>query len=71
MICAVILSLCGVEDEVVTQEYALTDRGLGIKWKTAVVQYLMKDPALKDNEEGAWKMLSSKQVAHFILHARH
>ena len=60
VICALILSLCGVDDEIVAQEYALTDLGLSTKWKTSVIEHLMANPALKGNKEGAWNMIGAK-----------
>jgi hypothetical protein len=57
------LSLCGVEDEIIAQEYALTDRGLSRKWKESVIEHLMENPALKGNLEGAWNMIGAKYVA--------
>ncbi len=60
VLCALILSLCGVEDDIVAHEYSLTDIGLNTEWKTAVTEHLMDNPALKGNMEGAWNMISSK-----------
>ncbi|KAM3066559.1 hypothetical protein ACMFMG_002273 [Clarireedia jacksonii] len=60
VICALILSLCGVEDEVIAREYALTDFGLPSEWKTEVIEHLMANPAIKGNYEGATNMISSK-----------
>jgi protein tyrosine/serine phosphatase len=60
VICALVLSLCGVDDEVVAYEYALTEVGLPTNWKGAVIEHLMDNPALKGNMEGAWNMISAK-----------
>jgi protein tyrosine/serine phosphatase len=60
VICALVLSLCGVDDEVVAHEYALTEVGLSTEWKEAVIEHLMDNPALKGNMEGAWNMISAK-----------
>jgi protein tyrosine/serine phosphatase len=60
VICALILSLCGVDDETVAQEYALTDLGLSAKWKEAVLEHLMANPEVKSDREGAWNMIGSK-----------
>ncbi len=60
VLCALILSLCGVDDDIVAHEYSLTDVGLNTEWKTAVIEHLMDNPALKGNMEGAWNMISSK-----------
>lgn len=58
--CALVLSLCGVDDETVAQEYALTDLGLSKEWKESVIAHLMENPALKDDKEGAWNMIGAK-----------
>jgi protein tyrosine/serine phosphatase len=60
LICALILSLCGVDDETVAQEYALTDLGLSAKWKESVLEHLMANPEVKCDKEGAWNMIGSK-----------
>jgi hypothetical protein len=60
VICALILSLCGVDDEVVAHEYSLTEVGLPTAWKTAVIEHLMENPAVKGNMAGALNMISSR-----------
>jgi protein tyrosine/serine phosphatase len=60
VICALVLSLCGVDDEVVAHEYSLTEAGLPTEWKGAVIKHLMDNPALKGNMEGALNMISAK-----------
>ena len=60
VICALVLSLCGVDDEVVAHEYSLTEVGLTREWKESVIEHLMENPALKGNMEGAWNMISAK-----------
>jgi len=62
VLCALVLSLCGVDDKVVAQEYSLTDVGLSQQWKESVIEHLMDNPALKGDMEGAWNMISSKYV---------
>ncbi|KAH6674919.1 tyrosine/serine phosphatase-like protein [Halenospora varia] len=62
VICALVLSLCGVDDEVVAQEYSLTEVGLTTEWKEKVIQHLMKNPVLKDNQQGAWNLISAKKA---------
>jgi protein tyrosine/serine phosphatase len=59
VICAMILSLCGVEDEVVAHEYSLTDLGLRDR-HPEFLKHLLKEPALKDNPAGARRMVSSR-----------
>ena len=60
VICAIILSLCGVDDEIVAHEYALTEIGLPEAWKQGVIEHLMVHPALKDNMAGALNMISAR-----------
>jgi protein tyrosine/serine phosphatase len=60
VICALILSLCGVDDEVIAQEYNLTEVGLTTEWKTSVSKHLMENPALKGDLAGAINMISAK-----------
>ena len=62
VICALVLSLCGVHDEVVAQEYSFTEVGLTREWKESVIEHLMDNPALKGNMEGAWNMISAKSI---------
>lgn len=59
VLCALILSLCGVEDEVVAYEYSLTELGLA-EYREKIIEHLMANPALKDNPEGAINMISAK-----------
>ncbi|KAK2038137.1 tyrosine phosphatase [Colletotrichum somersetense] len=58
VICAIILSLCGVADEVVAHEYSLTDVGLQDR-REEIVNHLLATEALKGNFEGARRMISS------------
>lgn len=60
VICALVLSLCGVANEVVAQEYALTEIGLPSEWKETVIKHLVNDPNLKGNMAGAISMVGSK-----------
>lgn len=59
MICALVLSLCGTEDEVVAHEYSLTEIGLRSRI-SEFIKYLVTDPALKDNPQGARRMIGSR-----------
>jgi hypothetical protein len=63
VICAIILSLCGVPDEVVAYEYALTEIGLG-EFKDTIVDRLTKG-ALKGDIRGAENMISARSVASY------
>ncbi|KAL7929001.1 protein-tyrosine phosphatase-like protein [Trichoderma chlorosporum] len=58
ILCALILSLCGIPDEDVAREYGLTTEGLK-DMKPALIKRLMAMPAFEGNPEGAEKMLSS------------
>ncbi|CAD6443949.1 38062db6-ce87-42d9-9ac4-7bb3f2de0d0f [Sclerotinia trifoliorum] len=60
VLCALILSLCGVDDEVVAREYSLTEFGLPQEWKAGIIKHLMEHPAIKDDHEGAENLISSK-----------
>ncbi|KAI1370734.1 protein-tyrosine phosphatase-like protein [Hypoxylon crocopeplum] len=62
VICGLILSLCGVADEVVAHEYSLTD--LGLKSRHAeLVAHLMSNPSLRDHPSGVARMISSQKEA--------
>ncbi|KAL7948018.1 protein-tyrosine phosphatase-like protein [Trichoderma barbatum] len=58
IICALILSLCGIPDEDVAREYGLTTEGLQDA-KPVLVKRLMAMPAFEGDPEGAERMLSS------------
>ncbi|KAI1078250.1 tyrosine phosphatase [Whalleya microplaca] len=62
LVCALILSLCGVEDEAIAHEYSLTDLGLVLRHRI-IVQHLMKLEAFRDNPEGAERMAGSPKQA--------
>lgn len=59
LICALLLSLCGVPDEVVAEEYQLTELGLG-EYTKIFIEHLLKTPAMKGNPDGARRMISAK-----------
>lgn len=61
VICALVLSLCGVDDATVAKEYALTDTGLASR-HPEFLAHLSKDPALKDKPDAAWRMISARYV---------
>jgi len=60
VICALVLSLCGVDDEVVAHEYSLTEVGLTKEWNEAILDHLSHNPALAGNPEGAKNLISAK-----------
>jgi protein tyrosine/serine phosphatase len=59
VICALILSLCGVSDDGVAYEYSLTEQGLA-ESKETLVAHLLAHPALEKNEKGALNMISAR-----------
>ncbi|KAI0176488.1 tyrosine phosphatase [Hypoxylon sp. FL1284] len=60
IICALILSLCGVEDEGVAIDYSLTDVGLRPLHET-IISNLMKDAAFIGNPNGARRMVLAQK----------
>lgn len=66
VICALILSLCGVSDEAVAHEYSLTDIGLQPR-RDEIVDQLLASDALKGNRAGAESMISSRYFNCFPL----
>ncbi|KAK7413564.1 hypothetical protein QQX98_007573 [Neonectria punicea] len=58
VIVAVILSLCGVDDETIAHEYSLTNAGLGER-KDEIMARLMEHESLRNNPEGAKRLLSA------------
>lgn len=59
VLCAIILALCGVDDETIANEYSLTEVGLA-EFKDELLSSLLKNPTLKDNPEGAQRMLGAR-----------
>ncbi|KAF4953369.1 hypothetical protein FSARC_12420 [Fusarium sarcochroum] len=59
VICAFILSICGVDDQTIAREYSLTEVGLG-DFREELLAAVMKSPELKENPEGAKRMLGAK-----------
>lgn len=69
---ALLLSMLGVEDDAIADDYALTDAGLA-HLKPMLVQRLMNSPAFKDEgagRQGAERMLGSRYVDALIALAR-
>ncbi|KAI5867712.1 tyrosine phosphatase family-domain-containing protein [Durotheca rogersii] len=60
VICALILSLCGVDDEIVAHEYSLTDLGLKSR-HDEFIKHLMDNPVLRGNPLGAKRMVSARK----------
>ncbi|WYZ45494.1 hypothetical protein EsH8_VIII_000810 [Colletotrichum jinshuiense] len=69
VICALILSLCGVSDDVVAHEYSLTDIGLQDR-REEIVNHLLATEALKGNPEGARRMIGSPKQSMLATLAR-
>lgn len=61
VICALLLSLCGVDDETVAKEYELTETGLASA-VPKIMAHLEEIPFLKGNKEGLLNMLSARKV---------
>ncbi|KAI1141013.1 tyrosine phosphatase family-domain-containing protein [Hypoxylon sp. FL0543] len=61
VICGLILSLCGVDDEVVAHEYSLTDLGLKERHEE-LIAHVMSHPSLRD-PVAARRMVSSQKQA--------
>lgn len=59
VLAALILALAGVDHRTVAEEYELTELGLA-PWRPAILERLLKEPALTDNKEGAMKMVSAQ-----------
>ena len=49
--CALILSLCGVEDSVVAEEYALTALGIEDKVASIIAEVRPEGPGISKEEE--------------------
>ncbi|KFA63388.1 hypothetical protein S40285_01842 [Stachybotrys chlorohalonatus IBT 40285] len=57
--CALVLSLCGVEDAVVAYEFGLTELGLADK-RAEYLRHLQAMPLFQENPAGAERMLSAR-----------
>ena len=51
VICALILSLCGVQDSIIADEYALTALGIAQKVKDIISEMRPNGPAISAEEE--------------------
>ncbi|KAI5916979.1 tyrosine phosphatase [Camillea tinctor] len=60
VVCALALSLCGVPDHIVAHEYSLTELGLRPRFDE-LVSHIRNIPELRDNIEGAKRMLGSRK----------
>ncbi|KAF9778825.1 hypothetical protein IL306_002882 [Fusarium sp. DS 682] len=59
VICAFILSICGVDDGTIAHEYGLTEVGLG-DFREELLAAVMKSPELRADPEGARRLLGAK-----------
>lgn len=59
VLCALVLSLCGVPDEAVAHEYSLTDLGLKER-KEEFISHLVRAPPLKGDRPAAERMVGSR-----------
>ncbi|CAJ2503605.1 Uu.00g109990.m01.CDS01 [Anthostomella pinea] len=62
VVVALVLSLCGVPDDVVAHEYALTDIGLRERWPE-LVAHLTANPKLAIDAAGARRMIGARKGA--------
>lgn len=60
LLAALLLSLAGVDDEAIAEEYALTDQGLA-PLRELFVTRLLANPVLEGDEVGVRNMVSSKR----------
>ncbi|KAK3996268.1 tyrosine-protein phosphatase [Cladorrhinum sp. PSN332] len=60
VIIALILSLCGVEDDLVAHDYSLTELGLAHR-KEAIVQHLLGQPGINGDRVKAEAMVSARK----------
>lgn len=56
---ALVLQLVGVEDQVIAEEYALTEMGLA-DWKETILDHLMKDVGMHGGREGVERMIGAR-----------
>lgn len=62
LLVALVLQLAGVEDEIIAEEYGLTEVGLA-GWKEAIIEHLLWEVGLGDaGREGAERMLGARSV---------
>ena len=60
LICALVLALCGVSDEVIAHEYSLTDLGLAPRKEEIVQQLIRPGEALFGDRPQAERMVSAR-----------
>jgi hypothetical protein len=62
LICAIVLALLGVKDDIIAHEYNLTELGLASR-KEEIVQQLINGKALFGDRPRAERMVSARYVA--------
>ncbi|KAI3390350.1 hypothetical protein diail_10009, partial [Diaporthe ilicicola] len=60
VICALVLSLCGVEDEIVAHEYSLSE--LGLQSRPEFLRNLLQEPVVRGNAAAAMEMVGSRKI---------
>ncbi|KAH8816813.1 tyrosine phosphatase family-domain-containing protein [Xylogone sp. PMI_703] len=60
VICALLLSLCGVDDNTVAYEYSLTEMGFPQEFKEKLVTHLMQNPIFVNDEAGARNVIATR-----------
>lgn len=60
VICALILSLCGVEDEIVAHEYSLTNLGFKPRRADTIREIVAHSETFKDDPAGARRMVLAR-----------
>ena len=63
VVCALLLSACGVDDEVVAHEYSLTELALAGRREGFVQHVTVQNDALRGDREGALNMISARKDA--------
>lgn len=58
VLCALVLGLCGVGDEDIGDEYALTEKGLE-GWRKEIVEWLAREVPM-GSREGAERMIGAR-----------
>lgn len=66
VIVALVLSLCGVSDDVIAYEYNLTEIGLASRHEE-LMQHLLNNPSMKGNLEGVRRMIGAQLVFSFTF----
>ncbi|KAH8884222.1 hypothetical protein GQ53DRAFT_752274 [Thozetella sp. PMI_491] len=61
VICALLLSVCGVSDDIVAHEYSLTELGLYGRRQELIQHILLQNGSLRGNQEAALNMLSARK----------